>query len=218
MTLGEAGGGKTLGTAPAVTLGEAGDAAGAVIPASPPPTVTPGVAGAVPPVALPPIRDRGGEEIADPSKFFKAIVVVLIICILGLLGCTSYLALSNAKAVERLALVQGLQVGMALVIGLTALTLGFLLVWYRIRAEYRIGVRGSVTGGDGRLAMLSNSPGLVFLLCGTVLIICAMFKPLHLESSGGVTPVDVDPAKVGKEQPPLPLELPPPPMDGPPKM
>ncbi|HEX5273506.1 MAG TPA: hypothetical protein VFW33_23585 [Gemmataceae bacterium] len=145
-------------------------------------------------------------------------VIILIVCIVGLATCTGYIVFGNATAVERLALVQGLQVGMALVMGLTALTLGFVLVWYRIESEYRIGVRGSVTGRDGRLAILSNSPGLLFLICGTALIICALFKPLHLESSGGWSQQAVDPAQAGNQQPPLPvMDEPPPPVGGPPK-
>src|SRR5208283_1767296 len=123
----------------------------------------------------------------EMAPYFKAIIIALVVLIAALLLVTVLIAFREIETVEKVALIELLQVGVALIIGLTSIAIGFLLAWFNIASAYSIGAQGGGGGVDGKFNLVSNSPGIFFAIVGCILIIAAILKPIHYVHEGGVT-------------------------------
>jgi hypothetical protein len=110
--------------------------------------------------------------------FLMGLIAITVIAILFILFYP------GRTATERIALVVTMEVGFGLIIGLLCIVSGLCLAWLDITAAYAVHAEGAAGQGSGKFSLQSKSPSLLFLLCGTILIIVSVLKPIHYQSTG----------------------------------
>jgi hypothetical protein len=115
------------------------------------------------------------------TGIFKSMLILIFISVIITLVGIVIVAVSRdvtPTATEKALVVQLIQVGYGMFLGVVCVFLGVMVSWLGITSAYAFGAKGKsgVVGGD--LSLKSSSPGIVLMVGGIILIALSLFKPI----------------------------------------